>query len=98
MRKFHLYFYWEQLPTLGRMYILTSESATPTYDDTERAAIPADHNGMVRFESPKAAGFKLVMDASREAAEMLRALNVPHLLAMGVEVGLTLSGLALADR
>ncbi|KAK3352444.1 hypothetical protein B0T25DRAFT_517710 [Lasiosphaeria hispida] len=68
MRNFHIYFFWEQLPTplpgrLGSMYIVKSESAAPTFDDTERAAIAADHREMVRFESPRSQGFRLVMDA-----------------------------------
>lgn len=63
----NIFFFWEQNPTslgrLGSAYIVPHESAAPTYDDTERAAIAADHRGMVRFEKPNVQGFRMVMDA-----------------------------------
>jgi hypothetical protein len=46
------------------------------YDETERAAIAADHCGMVRFETPSAQGFRMVVDAlvwyCAEAGEVVR--------------------------
>ncbi|KAK4155051.1 protein SERAC1, partial [Chaetomidium leptoderma] len=67
MRHFHLFFFWEQSRTslgpLGSDYIVTHESAAPAYDETERAAIAADHRGMVRFETPSSQGFRMVVDA-----------------------------------
>ena len=72
MANFHIYFFWEQEPTvlpgpLGvravRDFVVPKESAAPLHDDTERAGIPADHRGMVKFEDPTAQGFRLVVDA-----------------------------------
>lgn len=58
MRNFNIFFFWEQdrtnllnLGLLGSDYIVAQQSAAPTYDETERAAIAADHCGMVRFET-----------------------------------------------
>lgn len=67
MRNFNIFFFWEQEPTslgrLGRTYVVSHESAAPTYDETERAAIAADHRGMVRFDNPQSQGFRMVADA-----------------------------------
>jgi len=67
MRHLRVFFFWEQEQTnlrlLGHDYIVTQESAAPVYDDTERAGIAADHQGMIRFETPSSQGFLMVVDA-----------------------------------
>ena len=67
MRHFRIYFFWEQLRTdlgpLGRDYVVPHASAAPLHDETERAAIAADHRGLVRFEAPTEQGFRMVVDA-----------------------------------
>ncbi|KAK0750309.1 Alpha/Beta hydrolase protein [Schizothecium vesticola] len=66
-----VYFFWEQEPTtvqlargaVVRDFVVPKESAAPLHDNTERAGIAADHRGMVKFETPQAQGFRLVIDA-----------------------------------
>lgn len=66
-----VYFFWEQEPTtvvlargaVVRDFVVPKESAAPLHDNTERAGIAADHRGMVKFETPQAQGFRLVVDA-----------------------------------
>src|SRR5689334_2756878 len=73
MRNFHIFFFWEGQKTrvLGPRggYVVAYESAAPTYDDTERAAIVADHRGMVKFESPESQGFQMVVDVLERYCE-----------------------------
>ncbi|KAH8911297.1 hypothetical protein BR93DRAFT_965102 [Coniochaeta sp. PMI_546] len=94
MRNFSIFFFWEQDPTpfpgrLGSAYIVTRESAAPTYDDTERAAIAADHRGMVRFETPKSQGFRLVADAliryCDDAPDVIRQRCLDAARSLGLE-------------
>jgi len=69
MKRFHIHFFWEQRKTNLKAvneYIVTSESAAPTLPDTEKSAIPANHRDMVRFDGPKAPGFRTVMAALRQ--------------------------------
>lgn len=67
MRRFCIFFLWEQEPTrllLGaRDYVVVQDSAAPVHDDTERAGIAADHRRMVKFEDPDAPGFQMVVEA-----------------------------------
>ncbi|KAG7285518.1 hypothetical protein NEMBOFW57_010147 [Staphylotrichum longicolle] len=46
------------LGPLGRDYVVPHASAAPLHDETERAAIAADHRGLVRFEAPTEQGFE----------------------------------------
>ncbi|GAB1317903.1 DUF676 domain-containing protein [Madurella fahalii] len=93
MRNFNIFFFWEQEPTslgrLGRVYVVTHESAAPTYDETERAAIAADHRGMVRFDNPESQGFRMVMDAllryCDEAPSVIRQRCVDAARSLGLE-------------
>jgi len=67
MKNFSIYFFWEQEKTdlhgMGRDYIVNTDSAAPTYDETERAGIAATHSGMVKFETPSDQGFLMVAEA-----------------------------------
>ncbi|KIW00621.1 uncharacterized protein PV09_07817 [Verruconis gallopava] len=68
MKRFRIHFFWEQLPTnIGRNkkdYIVSQESAAPiSWPDAERAGITADHFNMVKYQSNKAQGFRLVVSA-----------------------------------
>ena len=66
MKKFRIYFFWEQLKTdlgVSMDYVVDESSAAPVVYDTERAGLPYDHVGMTKFESASAPGFKLVMAA-----------------------------------
>lgn len=60
------------LGPLGHDYIVTYDSAAPMYDGAERAGIAADHRGMVRFETPAAPGFRMVMGALIRHADEAR--------------------------
>lgn len=64
MKHFSITFFWEQEKTdlkYTKDYIVAKESAAPNFDDTERAGIAADHSGMVKFEDPSSASFRLVV-------------------------------------
>ncbi|KAI0142629.1 hypothetical protein GGR57DRAFT_392973 [Xylariaceae sp. FL1272] len=64
MKDFCIHFFWEQEKTdlkYGKDYIVTRESAAPTFDDTERSGIPADHSGMVKFDDSSSSAFRLVI-------------------------------------
>ena len=66
MKNFCIYFFWEEERTnLGHTkdYIVDKESAAPTFDDTERSGIAADHSGMVKFEDKTSQGFRQVVAA-----------------------------------
>lgn len=72
MKHFHVFFLWEQDKTklpLGRLglslsrYIVTSDSAAPNHDNTERAGIAANHSGMVKFDDASSQGFRTVVEA-----------------------------------
>jgi hypothetical protein len=94
MRHFRIFFFWEQArtnlgPLMASDYIVTQESAAPTHDETERAAIAADHCGMVRFATPAAQGFRMVVDAlmrySDEAGEVVAQRRLDAERALGLE-------------
>lgn len=64
MKNFNIHYFWEQERTdlkFGKQYIVSSESAAPVQDETERSGIAATHSGMVKFESPEDSGFLTVM-------------------------------------
>jgi hypothetical protein len=76
--------------SLRGWYVVAHESAVPAHDDeAERAAIAADHRGMVRFETPSAQGFRMVADAlvryCTEAGEVVRQRRVEAARELGVE-------------
>jgi hypothetical protein len=63
MKDFCIHFFWEQEKTdlkYTKDYIVEKESAAPSFDDTERSGIPADHSGMVKFEDSTSSSFRLV--------------------------------------
>jgi hypothetical protein len=79
MKNYCIYFFWEQEQTslkYGKDYIVTEASAAPVYDDTERAGIAADHSQMVKFDSNRSSGFRVVAAAldkyCEEAPEAIR--------------------------
>jgi hypothetical protein len=79
MKNYCIYFFWEQEQTAlkyGKDYIVTEASAAPVYDDTERAGIAADHSKMVKFESNRSSGFRVIAAAldkyCEEAPEAIR--------------------------
>ncbi|KAK3352442.1 hypothetical protein B0T25DRAFT_500548 [Lasiosphaeria hispida] len=54
VKQFHLFFFWEKLPTLlnGELSILVDhKSAAPTLGNTEAAGLHATHSGMCKFSS-----------------------------------------------
>lgn len=65
MKNFRICFFWEQeqtdLKLLGKDYIVTSDSAAPLFDDTERSGIASSHSGIVKFGDPSAPGFRTVI-------------------------------------
>lgn len=65
MKNFRICFFWEQEQTdlkfLGKGYIVTSDSAAPMFDDTERSGIASSHSGMVKFGDSSAPGFRTVI-------------------------------------
>ncbi|KAI8944802.1 Alpha/Beta hydrolase protein [Xylaria longipes] len=79
MKDFHIHFFWEQEKTdlkYTKDYIVEKESAAPTFDDTERSGISADHSGMVKFEDSASSGFRLVAATlDRYCAEASEVIN-----------------------
>ncbi|KAI1264767.1 hypothetical protein F5Y18DRAFT_427916 [Xylariaceae sp. FL1019] len=86
MKDFHIHFFWEQEKTdlkYGKDYIVTRESAAPTFDDTERSGIPADHSGMVKFDDSTSSAFRLVIatlqryceDATKSATYIMESTD-----------------------
>lgn len=68
MKHFNIFFFWEQEKTklpgkFTRKYIVTSESAAPIHDNTERAGIAANHSNMVKFDDTSSPGFRTVVEA-----------------------------------
>lgn len=79
MKNFQIYFFWEQEKTdlvYTKDYIVDQESAAPSFDDTERSGIAADHSGMVKFDSNTSQGFRSVVAAldryCEDAATVIR--------------------------
>jgi hypothetical protein len=80
MKNFNIFFFWEQMVTEIKFgmkdYIVSTDSAAPLYDETERAGIAADHSGMVKFDDPSSQGFQMVIEAlvrySSQAPEDIR--------------------------
>ncbi|KAL8785752.1 MAG: hypothetical protein Q9195_008518 [Heterodermia aff. obscurata] len=77
MDRFHIFFFHEAKPTflkVGKLkgkatFIVDEDSASPTVQDVERAAIQADHSHMCKFESDSAPGFDLVAEAVQRYAD-----------------------------
>jgi hypothetical protein len=66
MKQFHIFFFWEQLPTRfgNRTQVVVEESsAAPIIDDTERCGIPATHANMTKFPDPRNSSFRIVIEA-----------------------------------
>ena len=80
MRRFHMFFFWEQERTdlkYTKDYIVEETSAAPILDNTERSGIAADHREMCKFGTKDAAGFRTVLAAlkryEREAPTIIGA-------------------------
>ena len=72
MAKLHVFFFHEAKPTNLRgtlRFIVDEDSASPTVQDVERAAIQADHSHMCKFENDSSPGFDLVAEAIQRYAD-----------------------------
>lgn len=68
MARYHVFFFWEQLPTdlkYSTDYIVDRDSAAPVIDGTDRCGIAANHREMCKFGSIDSPGFKVVIAALR---------------------------------
>lgn len=66
MTRYHVYFFWEQLPTnlkYSTDYVVARDSAAPVIDGTNRCGIAANHRDMCKFESFDSPGFKVTIAA-----------------------------------
>ncbi len=66
IRQFHLFFFWEQLPTpLGNRldFLVEHRSAAPKLDNTEAAGIHANHVDMTKFRSRDSSDYRTVLAA-----------------------------------
>ena len=66
LKQFHLFFFWERLPThFGSRtdFIVSPDSAVPKVDNTETAGISAKHAEMVRFGSRSSTDYRTVIAA-----------------------------------
>ena len=72
MGKLHVFFFHEAKPTSLKgtlRFVVDEESAAPTVQDVERAAIQADHRHMCKFENESSPGFDLVVEAIQRYAD-----------------------------
>ena len=66
MKRFSIYYFWEQIMTQARdsrAYIADEDSAAPLWDNVERCGIMATHSDMVKFKSPLDRGYQVVHEA-----------------------------------
>ncbi|KAH6851250.1 hypothetical protein B0I37DRAFT_131949 [Chaetomium sp. MPI-CAGE-AT-0009] len=66
VKQFHLFFFWEQLPTrLGSRsaFLVDHQSAAPKLDNTEAAGIHAAHPDMCKFSSRASSDYRTVIAA-----------------------------------
>lgn len=66
MARYHVYFFWEQLPMdlkYSKACIVNRDSAAPVIDGTGRCGIAANHRDMCKFESFYSHGFNVVVSA-----------------------------------
>ncbi len=66
MKRFSIYYFWEQMAThagKARAYITDEDSAAPMWDNVDRCGIMATHSGMVKFRSREDRGFQVVHEA-----------------------------------
>ncbi|KAK4697713.1 hypothetical protein P7C71_g417, partial [Lecanoromycetidae sp. Uapishka_2] len=80
MKRFHIYFFWEQEKTdlpHSKSYIVDESSAAPILDNTERAGIGANHTRMCKFEDINSPGYRTIA-----AALMRYAREAPGLIAV----------------
>lgn len=63
MKQFRIFFFWEQLESVGGSYVVEESSAAPTLDNVERAGIYATHADMTRFASSECSGYRIVIEA-----------------------------------
>ena len=66
MKRFSIYYFWEQLMTEAgntKTYIADQDSAAPLWDNVERCGIMATHSGMVKFKGPLDRGYQVVHEA-----------------------------------
>ncbi|KAK0624326.1 ribonuclease-like protein p/mrp subunit [Immersiella caudata] len=71
MKRFCLYFFWEQNKTdlvTTYDYVVDQSSAAPILDNTDRAGLPYDHRSICRFTSRTAPGYRIVIAALRRYA------------------------------
>ncbi|KAK0648078.1 ribonuclease-like protein p/mrp subunit [Cercophora newfieldiana] len=79
MKRFCLYFFWEQHKTDLKTtydYVVDQASAAPILDNTDRAGLPYDHRDICRFASRTAPGYRIVIAALRRYA-----LHSPSIIA-----------------
>ena len=78
MKQFHIFFFWEEIPSdlAGNVeYVVTETSAAPMVDNTERAGISANHVQMIRFSDVHSSSYRTVIEAllrySRDAPAII---------------------------
>lgn len=72
MTRYHVYFFWEQLPTnlkYSTGYVVTRDSAAPIIDGTNRCGIAANHRDMCKFESFYSTGFAVTISTLKRYAQ-----------------------------
>lgn len=75
-KQFHIFFFWEQLPTdlgMTRSYVVEEDSAAPIWDNTERSGMHANHSQMCKFADSKAPGYTTVVAALHRYAREAQA-------------------------
>jgi hypothetical protein len=66
MKQFHIFFFWEQIPTdFGKRtgFVVDESSAAPSIDNTERCGIYATHADMARFPGFGDSSYRTVIEA-----------------------------------
>ncbi|KAI9931072.1 hypothetical protein MW887_010729 [Aspergillus wentii] len=78
IKKFRIFFFWEQRPTHAggsAQFVVEQSCAAPIIDDTQHSGIDATHAGMIRFPGPESPGYRVVLSAlmlyCREAPDII---------------------------
>jgi hypothetical protein len=66
IKQFHIFFFWEELPSRGKDkvgFVVEEHSAAPIIDNTERSGIYATHLQMIQFPTINSPGYRTVIEA-----------------------------------
>ena len=77
IKQYHIFLIWEQLPSEfdhNSGYVVSQQSAAPSWDNTERSGLRSDHSHLCKFESERDEGFRLILEALQRYSRLAPAL------------------------